>query len=98
MDSNIAAEEFPGLYRTILDGIAELERVGQRDEAARIRKAATAAYSGAWGAAGYRRLELQRQRMERALAGPDHSAGPDADHPADRTPVDSLVRRLRLAR
>jgi hypothetical protein len=99
MDSAAAAEGFPGLYRTILDGIAELERLGWRTEADRIRKASTAAYSGAWGAAGYRRLEMQRLRIERVLAGPDRSP---ADRPRGRwkqpTSVGSLVRRLRPAR
>ena len=100
MDSSTAAEEFPGLYRSILDGIAELERQGRRREAERIRKAATAAYSGPWGPAGHRRLELQRLRIERALAAPDRQAGDEAATPRgrDRTPVGSLVRRLRPAR
>ena len=100
MDSTTAAEEFPGLYRTILDGVAELERVGRRSEAERIRKAATAAYSGPWGAAGHRRLELQRQRIERALATPDRQSGDQAltSRSADRTPVGAFVRRLRPAR
>ena len=100
MDSTTAAEEFPGLYRSILDGIAELERLGRRSEADRIRRSATAAYSGPWGAAGYRRLELQRQRIERALATPDRQAGdkPMASRSGDRTAVGAFVRRLRPAR
>jgi hypothetical protein len=100
MDSSIAAEEFPGLYRTILDGIAELERLGRRTEADRIRKAATAVYSGPWGAAGHRQLELQRQRIERVLAAPDRHAAErsPAGRLADRTAVGSLVRRLRPVR
>jgi hypothetical protein len=99
MDSTTAAEEFPGLYRTILDGIAELERLGRRSEADRIRKAATAAYSGPWGAAGHRRLQLQRTRIERALAVSDRPAAESpAPRPTERTPVGSLVRRLRPAR
>jgi hypothetical protein len=99
MDSTTAAEEIPGIYRTILDGIAELERLGRRTDADRIRKAATAAYSGPWGAAGHRRLEVQRIRIERALALPDRPAGEQsAPRPVQRTPVGSLVRRLRPAR
>jgi hypothetical protein len=100
MDSSAAAEEFPGLYRLILDGIAELERQGRRGEAERIRKAATAAYSGPWAAAGHRRLELQRLRLERALSAPDRQVGgePTPARGRGRTPVGSLVRRLRPAR
>ena len=99
MDSSVTAEEFPGLYRAILDGIAELERLGRRTEADRIRKAATAAYSGPWGATGYRKLELQRLRIQRALATPDRPTA-DQDHKRSRpgTPVGSLARRLRPAR
>ena len=97
MDSSTAAEEFPGLYRTILDGIAELERLGRRAEADRIRKAATTAYSGPWGAAGHRKLQQQRLRIERALA-PERTAESPKIRVPQHTPVDSLVRRLRPAR
>lgn len=71
MDSTAASEEFPGLYRAILDGVAELERVGQRAEAHRIRQAATRTYSGPWGEQGRRRLTALTARIERILAGPD---------------------------
>jgi hypothetical protein len=99
VDSSTAAEEFPGLYRSILDGIAELERLGRRPEAERIRKAATAAYSGPWGAAGHRRLMLQRTRIERALSVLDQKPSEQLPRPGrDHTPVGSLVRRLRPAR
>jgi hypothetical protein len=99
MDNTTAAEGFPGLYRAILDGIAELERLGWRSEADRIRKASTAAYSGPWGRAGYRRLEQQRLRIERTLATPDHPS-PDGrrGRSGGRTPMGALVRRLRPAR
>ena len=70
MDSTSAAEAFPGIYRAILDGVAELERVGQREEALRVRRAAATAYSGPWGEAGYRRLVLLVARIERTLVGP----------------------------
>ena len=98
MDSSAVAEEFPGLYRAILDGIAELERLGRRAEADRIRKAATAAYSGPWGAGGHRKLELQRLRLERALAPARAPAEVARRSFTDQTPVGSLVRRLRPAR
>jgi len=65
------AEAFPDVYRTILDGIALLELAGHREEAHRIRAAATAAYSGAWSETGHRRLTLIAARLERLLATPD---------------------------
>jgi hypothetical protein len=61
------AEEFPQLYRAILDGIDRLERSGERREAARIRQEAIRAYSTAWDAAHRRRLEMVHRRVERAL-------------------------------
>jgi hypothetical protein len=63
------AEELPGLYRAILDRVAALEAAGDRDEAARIRRLATEAYSGAWDAAGRRSLISLLSRADRALAG-----------------------------
>jgi hypothetical protein len=42
------AEELPALYRAALDGVAALERRGQRVVAAAIRREAIAAYSAAW--------------------------------------------------
>ena len=63
------AEELPGLYRAILDRVAMLESVGERDEAARIRRDATETYSGAWDAAGRRTLLSLLGRADRALAG-----------------------------
>jgi len=41
-------DEFPALYRAVLDGVAEMERRGERSEAATIRRQAIAAYSAAW--------------------------------------------------
>jgi hypothetical protein len=61
------AEEFPQLYRAILDRVDRLERLGERREAARIRREAIAAYSTAWDVAHRRRLELVYRRVERAL-------------------------------
>lgn len=61
------AEEFPALYRAILDRVDRLERIGDRREAARIRSDAIRAYSQAWDAAHKRRLELVYRRVERAL-------------------------------
>jgi hypothetical protein len=63
------AEELPGLYRAILERVADLEQLGERAEAARIRMDATAAYSGAWNAAGRNRLMTLLARADRAIGG-----------------------------
>jgi hypothetical protein len=63
------AEEFPGLYRSILDGVRGLEHDGLRREAALVRAAATSTYSGAWDAAGRRRLVGLIRRIERVRDG-----------------------------
>ncbi len=62
------AEELPGLYRTILERVAELELLGERSEAARIRLSATEAYSGSWDDAGRSRLVGLINRADRAVA------------------------------
>ncbi|HEY0443451.1 MAG TPA: hypothetical protein VGC90_04430 [Candidatus Limnocylindrales bacterium] len=66
------AEDLPALYRAILDGVAQLERIGQRREAALLRAEATAVYSAAWDEAGLRRLDQIRRRIERIIAGDLH--------------------------
>ena len=61
------AENLPELYRAILDRVAELERIGARREAGRIREAATRAYSDAWDAAAERHLQSLLARAQRGL-------------------------------
>lgn len=56
MESHSPAEELPALYRAILDRVAELERVGDRDEARQVRQRATVAYSRAWDERARRQL------------------------------------------
>ena len=68
MENQSIAEELPGLYRAVLDRVAELERQGDRREAARIRADAVRAYSRSWDLAGRRRLETILRRAERAAA------------------------------
>lgn len=63
------AEDLPALYRAILDGMADLERVGQHREAALIRIEATHVYSTSWDEGGRRRLLHIRRRIERVIAG-----------------------------
>ena len=62
------AEELPGLYRMVLDRVAQLELIGQRHEAGQIRLAATTVYSGAWNDAGRHRLVGLVARAERMMA------------------------------
>jgi hypothetical protein len=69
------AEELPGLYRTILDRVAQLEHIGERTEAGRIRMSATATYSGAWDEGGRTRLLSLIARADRIIAGPAHPRG-----------------------
>ena len=63
------AEDLPALYRAILDGVADLERAGQHQEAALIRTEATGVYSTSWDNGGRRRLLHIRRRIDRVIAG-----------------------------
>ena len=63
------AEDLPGLYRTILDRVAELERIGERSQAGRLRMSATETYSGAWDESGRNRLISLIARADRVLSG-----------------------------
>jgi hypothetical protein len=62
------AEDLPALYRAVLDGVAELERLGERREAGRVRSDAVRAYSRSWDASGRKRLETILRRAQRAVA------------------------------
>ena len=62
------AEVLPGLYRAVLDAVADLELRGLRNDAAKIRADATRAYSGAWTHAAARRLRILRARAARIVA------------------------------
>ena len=61
------AEVLPGLYRAVLDAVADLELRGLRRDAAAIRADATRAYSGAWNAAAARRLRVLTARAARII-------------------------------
>ena len=69
------AEDLPELYREILDRVADLERMGARPEAARIRADATRAYSNAWDESARRVLTGLIARAGRVAAAPTHSRG-----------------------
>ncbi len=63
------AEVLPALYRSILDGVAQLEQLGERQEAALVRAEATRIYSTSWDEAGRRRLTALTRRVDRVIAG-----------------------------
>lgn len=69
------AEDLPELYRTILDRVADLERLGFRTEAGRVRMAATRSYSNAWDASAQRALLGLLARADRRLDAPDRPRG-----------------------
>jgi hypothetical protein len=69
------AEDLPELYRTILDRVADLERLGARPAAGRIRAAATQAYSDAWDESARRHLLNLIARADRELSTTDRHRG-----------------------
>lgn len=69
MEQQPVAEVLPGLYRSVLDAVGQLEARGLRREAATIRADATEAYSGAWNPGAARRLTSLRDRAEKVLHG-----------------------------
>ena len=62
------AEDLPELYRTILERVAELERIGARREGGRVREAATRIYSERWDEAARRDLSQLIVRADRGIA------------------------------
>jgi hypothetical protein len=62
------AEEHPTRYRAILDLVAELERIGLRREAQRLRSEAIATYSRGWDQASLNRLGELYERGQKDLA------------------------------
>ena len=69
-------DELPTLYRTILALAAELERIDDRSEAARVVAEASAAYETGWGSAQRRHLQRlethARHRLDTRLHPPRH--------------------------
>jgi hypothetical protein len=80
------AEDLPALYRAILDGVAELERLGQRRHAAAARAEATHVYSTSWDETGFRKLDQIRRRIDRLISATSgvRSEGDRAWRPATR--------------
>ena len=69
MEPNSAAEELPGLYRAVLDRVAQFEAARQRDLANQIRAEAIVIYSRAWDDRARRDLQGLLRR---------HAVGPTA--------------------
>lgn len=69
------AEDLPEIYRAILDRVAELEQMGARGDAGRIRVAATRAYSDAWDESARRHLLGLLARAQRGLVVKERPRG-----------------------
>jgi hypothetical protein len=69
VDELPVAEILPGLYRAVLDAVADLEQRGRRPDAAVIRAEATRVYSRAWTTDASKRLRNLRARADRIKAG-----------------------------
>jgi len=69
------AEDLPELYRAILERVADLERLGARAEAGRIRVEATRAYSSSWDEGARRVLLALLVRADRSAEAPVRSRG-----------------------
>lgn len=67
LDQPPVAEILPGLYRSVLDAVANLEACSRRSEAAAIRKEATRVYSRAWTLDAAKRLRTLRLRADRIV-------------------------------
>lgn len=63
--------ELPALYRAVLDGVAILERRGERTLATSIRRQAIAAYANAWDDRHRERLAALLERVRREIARTD---------------------------
>jgi hypothetical protein len=69
------AEDLPEIYRAILDRVADLERIGARGDAGRIRERATRAYSDAWDESARRQLLRLLADAQRGLVIPERPRG-----------------------
>lgn len=67
MDDAPVAEILPGLYRAVLDAVADLEAGKRRRDAATIRTEATRVYSRAWNADAAKRLRALRARADKIV-------------------------------
>jgi hypothetical protein len=68
MDDQLAPGELPALYRAVLDTVARLERIGERQAAFDIRARALRTYSTRWDQRGRRELVRINRDAQRRLA------------------------------
>jgi len=71
MQAQSPAEALPELYRAILDSVAELERLGERREAGRVREEASRIYSRSWDEPARRELDAILRRADRTATRRD---------------------------
>ena len=81
MDDHIAPGELPALYRAVLDTVARLERIGERDVAFDIRRRALQTYSTRWDHRGRRDLVKINRDAQRRLATSPRAAAAFATSP-----------------
>jgi hypothetical protein len=67
LDRLPVSEILPGLYRAVLDAVANLEARHRRADAAAIRAEATRVYSRAWNPDAAKRLRSLRARADRIV-------------------------------
>jgi hypothetical protein len=97
VSQNQPAEDLPALYRAVLDGVAELERRGQRQMAGSIRRDAITAYSAAWDDRHRTHLSglvnrVRRELDRRAPRGRHETAEPRSAKDDRRRLVDTAGR------
>jgi len=68
VDSTIASDEVPQIYRLILELVGDLERTGARGEAGRAREQAITIYSRGWDESSRRRLGQIADNLQRRVA------------------------------
>lgn len=74
MDDQNNAEVLPGLYHAVLEGVARLERAGDRRAAYEIRRRALRAYSTRWDERARRQLHGLESDARRRLAASPRAA------------------------
>lgn len=72
VDSTIASDEVPQIYRLILELVGDLERIGARGEASRARRQAIVIYSRGWDESSRHRLGRIADDLQRRVARTSH--------------------------